>query len=134
MATQTIRVEGLRELQRAFRLAGTGIDKDLREGLKSAAEPVRADAENLTRSRISGMRRGVIPWHSMRTGITHDLVYVVPAQRGIKGRGRERFRRRNIAPLIVERAFGPAMNANRARVLREVDDLLEDMARLWERA
>ena len=45
--TQPIRVEGLRELQRAFKAADKTLQKDLRSGLRAAAEPVRASAESL---------------------------------------------------------------------------------------
>lgn len=132
MAETGVRIEGLQELQRAFRLARTGISRDLRAGLESAAEPVRQDAERLTFSEISGMRRGVIPWHSMRVGVTQKMVYVAPMQRGDTSLRSTR-KRRNLPPLIIRKAYEPALAANRDDVVREAEDVLRDIARMWSR-
>lgn len=126
-----IRVEGLRELNRAFRLAGSGIGRDLRSALESAAEPVRQDAQQRA---LSSIPRIGVPWSRMRVGITQRMVYVAPVERGVKGHGRERFKRRNFAPLLLNRAMQPAFDANRDRVVREVEDTLTDLARAWSRA
>jgi hypothetical protein len=47
MAAQTIRVEGLAELQRDFRRIAKDLAKEVREELRKAAEPVRREAQAL---------------------------------------------------------------------------------------
>lgn len=128
---KAIRVEGLRELQRAFRLARTGISSDLKAGLESAAEPVRVEAQERA---LASIPRVGIPWSRMRTGVTQRMVYVAPRERGVKTRGRERFRRPNFARLLLGRAMEPAFAANRDKVIREAEDVLRDLARMWSRA
>lgn len=47
MAAGTVRVKGLRELQRDFRKMSKEVSKEIRDGLKEAAESVRAEASSL---------------------------------------------------------------------------------------
>lgn len=47
MAASTIRVRGLREMQRDFRKMEGDLAKETRKGLKEAAEPVRKEAQAL---------------------------------------------------------------------------------------
>jgi hypothetical protein len=124
---RTIQVRGLRELSRAFKVADSDIRRDLRAALQSAAEPVRMDAERLA---VSEITRIGIPWSRMRVGVTQSSVYVAPNERGRRTRGRRR--RPNLAPLLLGRAMEPALDRNRARVIREVEDTLADLARRWE--
>lgn len=128
-AQNTVRVEGLESLRRAFRLAGTGIDRDLRAALQSAAEPVRADAESLAVARI---RRIGVAWSRMRVGVTRSTAYIAPVSRGDKSLRRARGRP-NLKPLLLERAMGPAVEANVATVERQIIDALNDLARMWSR-
>jgi len=120
-------VSGLRELRTAFAVAGTGIAKDLDAGLKSAAEPVKAEAQTLAVSRIRRMHihRSGIPWDRMRIGITRHTVYVAPVNR------RGRYRRRNLFDLLMERSLQPALDENVSRVEAEVQDVVRDMGRAW---
>lgn len=131
-AQAEVRVEGLESLRRAFRFAGTGIDKDLRAALQSSAEPVRSAAESLASSSI---RRIGIPWSRMRVGVTRSTVYVAPVERGTrKPRSAASHRAAQLfAGKLLDRAMEPALDANVARVEREVIDTLNDLARAWSR-
>ena len=124
--TRTLRVEGLRELQRAFSVADKTLAKELRSRLRDVAEPVRAEAERLALQEIS---RIGIPWSRMRIGVTRSLVYVAPVERG----RRSRHRRPNLADLLMGRAMSPALEANQDRVVHEFEELLDDVGRAWER-
>ena len=127
MATQPIRVQGLRELQRAFALAEVGVNRKLKESLRDVAEPVRAQAESLA---VSQIPRIGLAWSRMRVGVTARGVYVAPKERSKRGRNR----RPNLAPLLLGRAMEPALESNRGEVVDAFDDLLTDVANLWERA
>lgn len=125
MAERTVRVEGLRELSRAFALADKAERKMFRDTLKEVAEPVRSDAEALARIAI---KPGAISWSSMRVGVTRTSVYVAPRRRRTVGT-----RRRNLAAILMDSAMSPALERNRDDVERATDDMLGDVARLWER-
>lgn len=128
---QTIHVKGLRDLQRAFQLADRTLRLELRDGLRDAAEPVRQDAETLA---VSSIARVGPDWSRMRTGVTSRLVYVAPRQRGVKGRGRDRYRRRKFADILAGRAMEPALERNVGEVARRLDRVLDRVGKEWERA
>lgn len=110
MGDYTLHVTGLRELNRAFASAGKDVRREVRDGLRKAAEPVRADATRLAVQEIShiGPR-----WSEMRVGVTSSFVYVAPKRRGTKNAARKR---RNLAPLLMQRAMVPAAEKNAPRV------------------
>ncbi len=122
-----VRVEGLRELQRAFAVVDKQLSRDLKKTLREAAEPVRSDAESRASSAIP---RIGLPWSRMRIGVTRSSVYVAPRERGAR-RGSQR--RPSLASLLLDRAMMPALEENQPRVLAAVDELLQDMGRHWER-
>jgi hypothetical protein len=124
---ETVRVEGLRDLQRAFKLADRKQERDLRTTLRRIAEPVRAEAELLA---AAGIPRIGLPWSRMRVGVTATSVYVAPKQRGARGGNR---RRPNLAGILLERAMVPAITHNQPRVILEVERMLDDVGRAWER-
>lgn len=128
---EAVSVEGLRELNRAFKAADAKLHKDLRGALKDAAEPVRSDAEHLAVLEIENVG---VRWSRMRVGVTQREVYVAPVQRGINTRGKERLRRPNLATLLTERSLEPALHQNIERVLHSVDHLLGDVEDTWEHA
>lgn len=130
MPNEIIRIEGLRELTRAFRLARNGLSKDLRAALESSAEPVRSQAQLLAVARI---RRIGTPWSRMRVGITQSAVWIAPVERGVKSRTLTSRRRPDLKNLLLDRAMEPAAEANRDRVVAEVEDTLRDLARAWSR-
>lgn len=123
---RTIRVEGLRELSRAFALADKAERKLFRESLKDAAEPVRGDAES--RATIA-IKPGRIPWSSMRVGVTRTSVYVAPARRRSTSLRRPKF-----AAILMDKAMAPALEAHHGEVENRVDHMLGDVSRIWERA
>jgi hypothetical protein len=125
-----IAVRGMEDLQRAFRALSRDLGNGVREALEAAGDPVRSAAERLAVQEIS---RIGIPWSRMRVGVTRTSVYVAPVQRGVKSRGRQRLRRPNLAPLLLERALDPALEQNRDRVEDEVLETLDDLFRMWER-
>ena len=128
---RTVRVEGLRELDRAFKLYGRGLEKGLREVLETAAEPVKAQAQSLALSEISHMS---LPWSRMRIGVTRRTAYIVPLERGVNTRRRPaRWSRPNLTGLLLDKAMLPALDANVANVEQELGDALDDLARMWAR-
>lgn len=127
---RTLRVEGLRELQRAFAVADKTLSRDLRSRLRDVAEPVRSQAESLAVSRI---RNVGIPWSRMRVGVTRASVYVAPRERGVASRANVRRRRPNLATLLMDRAMDPALDANQERIASGMGQLLDEVGRDWER-
>lgn len=128
MAEQAVRIEGLRELDRAFKLYGRGLEKGVREALETAAEVVRPDAQSLARSSIKVSR---VDWSEMRVGVTAHTSYVAPVQRG---RNRNpRYFRPNLKGRLLSRALEPALARNIPRVEQEFGDALDDLGRLWAR-
>lgn len=123
-----IRVEGLRELQRAFKRADGTLQKDFRASLRVAAEPVRASAETLA---VENIRRIGVPWSRMRVGVTQREVYVAPRQRGQKGKDR-RLRRPNLFDLLMGRALEPALDQNIGKVEVAMERLLDTVGDSWE--
>jgi hypothetical protein len=134
MPDKAIRIEGLRELERAFRLYGRGLEKGLREAMEAGAEVVRPDAETLA---LSEIRRMTLPWSRMRVGVSRRVAYVAPVERGRntkRGRiAKDRYSRPNLKPLLLDRALEPALEQNVPRVEREFSDALDDLARRWSR-
>ncbi len=125
-----IHVEGLAQLQTAFARAGTGIDKDLNEALKSSAEPVASDAH----SRATGLLHvSAVDWSAMRVGITRHTVYVAPVEKGRRSRAEPKRRRPKVKPRLLHGALEPALEANRPRVRQQVKDAVRDMGRAWGR-
>lgn len=116
----------------AFAVADRHVRDDLRDALEEAAAPVRADAQALAAGRIRNVHEGD-PWSRMRTGVYRAVAYVAPVERGAKGRGNQR-RRREFADLLLGRAMEPALERNRDKVAARVDDLLDEVANVWERA
>lgn len=123
-----IRVDGLRELQRAFRITGLGMEVGLREAMESASESVRVDAQALA---VSSIRNIGVPWSRMRIGVTRRTAYVAPVERGRRtrpGRGRP-----NLAGLLAGKAMEPALANNIGNVERDFGEALDDLFRIWER-
>jgi hypothetical protein len=83
-AAAGVHVKGLRELQQAFALAEREARLFVRAELRHVAEPIRAEAEQLALTSISGMGRNrkSAKWGKMRVGVTRTLIYVAPRQRG----------------------------------------------------
>jgi hypothetical protein len=131
VSEQTIAVRGLRDLTRAFAAADKTLQRDLRTRLRDAAEPVRADAQASAVREIRNVHDGD-SWSRMRVGVTQRLVYVAPRERGSRGFSPKR--RRKFGDLLMDRAMAPALERNRDEVLRELDDMLGNVGKAWERA
>lgn len=129
MADARFAMTGMAELLRATAMAENEVGKDVRAALQSAAEPVRSDAELLAKQAI---RPGRVPWSSMRTGITRTSVYVAPVQRGVKSRTNPRRRRPAFKHYLLDEAMEPALEQNTDKIVREVEDAFDDLARRWE--
>jgi hypothetical protein len=127
MANETIRVHGLRELNRAFARADKTVRLEKNKKLRRAAEPVRADAEALAVDRIS--RIGP-EWSRMRVGVTTKVVYVAPKPKGTRNQSR---RRPKLAGRLMDESMVPALNRNRPAVMEALDEVLDEMERDWAR-
>jgi hypothetical protein len=127
----TVEVRGLRELELLARSKGREASRELNRGLRSVAEPIRRDAEQLAATNIT--RIGP-KWSKMRVGVTQRLVYVAPRERGVKGRGDLPKRRPKFADLMQARAMQPALTQNSAFVLRSVDAVMTRFVEDWNRS
>ena len=127
---EAVRVEGLRELERAFKLYGRGLERGVREALETAAEPVRTDAQSLA---VSSIPRIGIPWSRMRIGVTRRTAYIAPNERGKRTQRDPRRGRPNLRNLLLDRAMEPALERNIRNVEREIGDALDDLGRMWSR-
>jgi hypothetical protein len=128
---RTLRVSGLRELQRAFAVADRELSHELTGRLRKVAEPVASDAERLAVQKIRNIGNR---WSAMRVGVTRSLVYVAPKQRGVKSRRNRALRRPNLAGLLMDKAMSPALDLNQGRIVHEAENLLDEIGRDWERA
>lgn len=126
-STNAIRIQGLGELQRAFRVASVAMSKSINEVLDATADPVRFQAQELAVARIP---RIGLPWSRMRVGVTRHTAYVAPVERGLK-RGFARRQRPNLKPLLLERALLPAFDQNRERIAQDFEEAMADMAKAW---
>ena len=125
-----VAVEGLAGLQRALRNADRDVRLGVRKELRHVAEPVRADAQALAAVRIRRMPQSP-RWAGMRTGITRNLVYVAPRQKGVRGRGPTA--RPNLAGLLMDRAMEPALARHEDGIVRELDRMLDRVADQFNR-
>jgi hypothetical protein len=118
-------VEGLADLQSAFRRAGITAEVGLRAGLRHLAEPVRTDAEGLALQEIKRIGQ---KWSRMRIGQNQSLVYVAPVQRGVKTKGRLQLARPNLANLLMDRAMEPALRQNEPQIEAGMERILDRVA------
>lgn len=130
-----VAVEGLKELEQAFRKADKQTTRELRVALRAAAEPVKTMAEGLAVGNIRHIHtKGTrLDWSRMRIGEAKAVVYMVPKQRGRNTRSNyRRYHRDNLKELLLARAMEPALNANAGRVEANVERVLGSVARQWE--
>lgn len=121
-------VDGLVQLNRLFAAAGPEAKKRLDKRMRELAEPVRVDAETLTRS---GIPRIGPRWSQMRTGVTQRAVYIAPRQRGTRRRGDPRSRP-NLARLL-DREMTRALEQNQPRIEQSVEALFYELSSDWNR-
>lgn len=122
-----VNVRGLRELNRAFTLAGKEAVKVKNAALRDVAEPIRMDAQSLAATSIPriGPR-----WSRMRTGVTRVAVYVAPRSRGARGGPK---RRPRFADLMEQRAMRPALERNRGQIESRMERAFYGLAGEWNR-
>lgn len=121
VADVTIRVEGYRELSRAFKKLDSDLKRELPLGLREAAEPVKDLATRLADTQISNI--GTV-WDRMRIGVTTNAVYIAPASRRRGGSPRP-----NLSPLLLNQSMLPAVERSEGEVVRRLDVLLEHLFR-----
>lgn len=125
MTDPAVNVKGLRELNRAFAKTDKTTKKRMKEQLRQVAKPLASEAEQRTLGTIGNMTPA---WAQTRIGVTQKLVYVAPKQRGGKGNGTNR---PNLKPLIMDRSFGPTLDAHRDGIIRDFESMLDEVARTW---
>lgn len=119
-----IAVRGLADVQAALKHADRQTRLGIRGELRQVAEPVRMGAEQLAQQNI---RRIGPRWKKMRIGITRNLIYVAPRQRGVKGRSPLR-RGRQFADLLMDRAMQPSLDQHASEIENRFENLLETVA------
>ncbi len=127
-------VVNLAEINRNLRRSGKEVSAATHKGLLEAAEPVKRDADALSRSRISGMKRARLtppPWSIQKEGSTVSEVYIVPKEKGKRtGRGAGDQRRADkFVEIMYGKSYNPALERNRALVVQTVDNWLGRVTR-----
>jgi hypothetical protein len=126
-----VAVRGLRDLQAALAKADKETRLGVRAGLRQLAQPVQQGAEQLALANISriGPR-----WSRMRIGVTRNLVYVAPRQKGTRGRGpagRRRgqgFAQPPFSDILMGRAMEPALAAHAGEIEARLEQLIDHIA------
>ena len=129
---EMVLVEGMASINRSLKLSGPIVGKAMRLGLREAAEPIRQDAGRLSQTEISGMKRAKAkppPWSIQRVGQTVHEVYIAPRERGVKSRTDRSRRRPKFAPLMLGKAYEPALERNQVMLRATVDGWLTRVIR-----
>lgn len=121
MAGGTIRVRGYRETMRAFRGASRQTRKVVRERLKSAAEPVRAEAEQRFRPVDAGSAAG------FRVAVRSRGVAVEQPLKRTTGK------RPDFGAMQMRDALIPALDVKSGEVERKLDKALDEIADYFDR-
>lgn len=124
----TVRIRGLRDLNRAFKAADKSLRTHWRLEQRSIGEPVAATAEQLAIGRIPNLAQSP-SWGLMKVGVTQRVVYVAP-----RGRRKGGSPRPNFGALLMERAMAPALQMHEASTAARFEMLLERMERDWQNA
>ena len=120
-------VKGLRDVNTAFAKTDRDLRLGWRAGMRQVAEPVRRDAQE---SAVSNIRRmpGSPKWARMRVGVTRQMVYVAPRQRGTRGRGPAGRARPNLGNLLMDRAMQPPLERHEHEITARFEQLLDHVA------
>jgi hypothetical protein len=123
-----IAVRGLADLQAALKHADRQTRLGIRGELRQVAEPVRMGAEQLAMETIRNMPRSP-RWSKMRIGVTRNLIYVAPRQRGVKTAGRNPARRgHRFADLLMDRAMQPSLDRHAHEIETRFENLIDKAA------
>jgi hypothetical protein len=120
-------VSGLRDVNAAFAHTNRDLRLGWRAGMRQVAEPIRRDAEIAALTDIRRMPMSP-KWARMRVGVTRNMVYVAPRQRGFKGRGRHPSKRPNLGDLLMNRAMQPALERHQHEITARFEHLLDTVA------
>lgn len=121
MAATSVKIHGLRELNRALGKVSKDLQKEVRDALKEAGEPVRQQAEQFAGERIS--RIGPT-WGRMKIGSRSKGVYLAPAARRRGGSPRP-----NFGGLLIGKAMIPAVVEKQPETIAAIEDALENLTR-----
>lgn len=116
MAAGTVRVRGLRELQRDFKRMSKDLSKEVRDGLRKAAEPVREEATQLFERYDAASASGY------RVRVRARGVSVEQSRRRTTGQHPE------FGALQMRRALLPALERKQDDVVKGVDEVLGQLA------
>ena len=122
-ATDSIRVEGLRDLNRVLAQAPKDVRREVRAAERAVGEPVRSAAQQKA---VTNIRNIGPKWGLMRVGVTTKAIYVAP-----KARRRGGSPRPNLAGLLLDRAMVPALEENTAEIVERFDRVLDVLERRW---
>ena len=117
-------VRGVDDVNKAFQYASASMRKELPLFLRGAARPVERGAEVAAAEIGAGAE-----WSQMRIGGTRN-VYMAPQARSTRILSRKRPK---FGPRLLNRAMIPALNANRERVGKSVDELVARIVRRFNR-
>ena len=143
ISRNTITVQGYQNVVRSYARVSRAAKKNLTVRLKEAIEPVRESAQELGPSKIRNLKRGrsrnKYRWDAVRSGVTQRAAYIAPGERGVKGRGNDRFRRGtsvgtgppSFDELVMTRAYEPALAMNRSEVVQRFGRIFDDIQYAW---
>lgn len=118
MATQTVRVRGLRELQRDFKKMEGGLNKEIDKGLRDAAKIVSDEARSISSSHgfsarsVTGVRPRVKGF---------GRAYVEQSRRKTTGK------RGDFGVMQMQRVLLPALGRKQGDVIKELDKVLAEL-------
>jgi hypothetical protein len=121
MASATVVVKGYRETAKAARNSGTAVNKEVRDALKQAAEPVRAEAV----SRFSTVDARSAAGYVVRVRAKGVAV----EQRRKKTTGT----RGDYGSLQMRRALIPALTSNLEETMKAMEKAVDDIVNVFER-
>lgn len=116
----SIRIEGIRELNRAFAQISLEVKRDNVRKLREATEPARAKAEELA---VSNIRNIGGRWSQMRLGVITRGVYLAP-----KARRRGGSPRPNLGGLLLKRSMLPAVREAQPEIVARLEVWLDGLA------
>jgi len=123
------KVNNVALVNRALEAAGGEIRQQGKAELLALGQLVEHTAEALAATRVRNM---TVQWAQFRTRQTPNLVYVVPVQKGVRGKGPKT--RRRFDDTLMDKAMRPALNAHRAEVNRRFAALVERVCRDFNKA
>lgn len=122
MAARTVRVKGLRDLQRDFRRLSKDLSKEVRDGLREAADPVRQEATRRFTADITDA------FSSVESAVGYR---VVVRQRGVaveQSKRRTTGLRPDFGRLQMRKALEPALDSKQDQVVKGVEKVLDKLA------